>query len=198
MIAYLTGAVHDIKQQQLVILVNGIGFAVHVPSRYCLQKGQQATLEIYCHMTQDNGLQLYGFETIDERAVFVLIISCSGLGPKIGLAVLGALTPPLFASAVLSHDIKTLSSIEGIGVKKAESMVLQLKDKISKLALTHSDTLSNNAAGHVKQLSDVLVSLGYSRTEISMVLEHLRQAGTFQQGSFDELVRKGLGFLAKK
>lgn len=196
MIAYLSGTVHDIKPPLITLVVNGIGFAVNVPARYSLQKGSLVTLEIYSHMTQDNGIQLFGFENSDEKSVFALIISCSGLGPRIGLAVLSSLTPSLFVSAILTSDIKGLSSIEGIGPKKAESMILQLKDKASKVALDQSEITVG--AGHVKQLSDVLASLGYSRSEITSALEHLRQQGMLQQAPFDELVRKGLGFLAKK
>lgn len=196
MIAYLSGTVHDVRIPYVTIIANGIGFAVQVPAKYTIQKGGALALEIYSHTTQDNGVQLFGFENIDEKNVFMLIIGCSGLGPKIGLAVLSALTPTLFVSAILTSDVKGLSSVEGIGPKKAESMVMQLKDKVSKLALDQKEITTG--AGNVKQLSDVLASLGYSRSEITLALEHLRQGGLLQQASFDELVRKGLGFLAKK
>jgi holliday junction DNA helicase RuvA len=198
MISYLHGTVHGSKPPLVTLVVNGIGFAVHIPARYVVQKGAQVSLEIYCHMTQDHGMQLYGFETIDEKMVFAHIIGCSGLGPKIGLAVLGSLTPALFVSAVLSGDVKTLSGIDGIGAKKAESMVMQLKDKVAKLAITQDGLPGSQSMGHVKQLSDVLGSLGYSRQEITAALEHLRQNGLLQQASFEEIVRKGLGFLSKK
>jgi Holliday junction DNA helicase RuvA len=196
MIAYLSGTVHDVRIPSVIILANGIGFTVQIPAKYAIQKGAMVALEVYSHTTQDNGTQLFGFETVDEKNIFMLIISCSGLGPRIGLAILSALTPSLFVSAILTSDVKGLSGIEGIGPKKAESMIVQLKDKVSKLALDQAEMTSS--AGNVKQLSDVLASLGYSRSEITSVLEHLRHGGLLQSASFDELVRKGLGFLAKK
>lgn len=75
---------------------------------------------------------------------------------------------------------------------------MQLKDKVSKLSLTNADETLSLSATNVKQLSDVLTSLGYSRLEITAALEHLKQNGLLQQAQFDELVRKGLGFLAKR
>jgi holliday junction DNA helicase RuvA len=197
MVSYLAGTVREIHPPSITLVVNGIGFAVYVPSRYQFEKDNPAELEIYTHVTQEQGMQLFGFKTSDERATFGLILTCSGIGPRIGLAILSSLTPALFASAVISGDIKALSSIEGIGPKKAESIIMQLRDKIAKLALREPGA-EISSASRIKQVADVLSSLGYSRPEITAALGHLREAGLPPEASFDELLRKALALFAKK
>ena len=197
-IAYLSGLVRVAQGSVITLVVNGIGFLVHVPSSYSLSMGSAAELEIYTHVTQEQGMQLFGFQSSDERIVFKLIIGCSGLGPKIALALLSNLTPSLFISAIMTGDSRALSSVEGIGAKKAESMIMQLKDKVAKLVLTGEPKQESRAMLTLKQLSDVLSSLGYSRLEITRALQYLQENGLLGQASFDELLRKALALLAKK
>ena len=90
-------------------------------------------MQTYMHWNQDNGPTLYGFNSILEKTVFLLIISCSGIGPKIGLAVLHHLEPATFVQAIIEENIKVLSSISGIGAKKAEQICVALKHKVAKL-----------------------------------------------------------------
>ena len=196
MIAYLFGQIRDIRSGHITLVVNGIGFDLQIPQSYQFQIGSQVAFEVYTHSNQEQGAQLFGFNTVDERHIFTLVISCSGVGPKIGLAVLSSLTPALFISAVMTGDIKTLSSIDGIGRKKAESMIMQLKDKVAKFALSGTEQVSHSAQS-VKQVSDVLDSLGYTRQEVTGALERLRGDGMLDV-SFDEMLRKSLGYLAKR
>lgn len=198
MISYLAGTVRDVRMPYVTVVTNGIGFLVQVPSKYNLAVGASVELDIYTHVHQDNGMQLFGFFNADERALFTLIIGCSGIGPKIALAVLGGLSPTLFVSAVMTGDIRAFSGIEGIGPKKAENIILQLKDKVGKLALTGLDHLESPAVASIKQLSDVLTSLGYTRSETTACLEQVKKEGLFERASFDELIRKALAFMTKK
>lgn len=178
------------------VMVQGIGFGVNVPNHYQFAQGATVQLEIYTHVTQDAGMQLFGFLTEDEKAVFMLIISCSGMGPKIGLGLLSELTPAQCVQAILTNDIKTLSSISGIGRKKAESLALQLKDKVEKLMLA-STTHVPQATMALKNINDALYSLGYSRQEVASAMEFLKQSQLLEV-PFDEMLRKSLGFLAKR
>lgn len=198
MIAYLSGIVKDFKPSSITLLVNGVGFLVQVPDQYNFQINENISLEIYSHYNQENGTQLFGFKTKDEKTVFSLILSCSGVGPKIGLAALSMISPSVFVSSIMTEDLKTLSSIDGVGRKKAESIVLQLKDKVSKVALTGGEGIPQSASS-IKQLNEVLTSLGYGRHEISATMESLKQAQAFNSKmSLDELVRKALTLLSKK
>lgn len=196
MINCLSGAVHNQKGSMVTVMVQGIGFGVNVPNHYQFTPGATAQLEIYTHVTQDAGMQLFGFLTEDEKAIFMLVISCSGMGPKIGLGLLSELAPAQFVQAILTNDIKTLSSISGIGRKKAESLALQLKDKVEKLMLA-SATQVPQATIALKNINDALYSLGYSRQEVASAMEFLKESQLLEV-SFDEMLRKSLGFLAKR
>ncbi len=197
MIAYLTGTAHAVQTPHITLVANGIGFLVTVPSNVHATLGGPLELAIYTHVTQDQGMQLFGFASSDERHIFSLIIACSGIGPKIGLAILGALSPALFVSAVLSGDVRAFHGIDGVGPKKAESLIMQLKDKIGKLSLSPEFSQTPTVSS-IKQLSEVLASLGYSRAETSACLEHLKKEGWLEHATFDALLRKGLAFFAKK
>ena len=118
------------------------------------------------------------------------------MGPKIGLAVLGALTPSQVISSLLTNDIKTLSSIDVIGRKKAENMVLQLREKAEKMTL-QDITQCTAAVSLVKRLSDVLYSLGYTRQEVTGALEYVKDAQT-PDVPFDTIFKRAMTFLVKK
>lgn len=197
MIYTLSGLVKHTSNQLVIIDVAGVGFGINVPSEHKYTKNSSVTLFTYMHFNPEQGPQLFGFETELEKTAFSYIISCSGIGPKIGLAVLNQLSAEQFLQAITIADYKALSSISGIGAKKAESMVLQLKDKISKLQFipTTNASLSNIAA--IKQVSQALDSLNYSRPEITMALEQIKEQG-LQSATFDEMLRKALSVLAKR
>lgn len=199
MICSLKGTVIAQEQWMLIVDVQGIGYGVQVahPELYSLQ--QQTTLMTFEHWNQETGPQLFGFSSLFERNVFMMLVGCSGIGPKIALSILSQTTPADLISSVLVGDVKTLSSLKGVGPKKAESLILQLQDKVKKLE-SHQDiaALGEQPAllSNLKSVSEVLSSLSYSRTEISQALDHLKSQAT-ATSSFDELVRKALGFLAK-
>jgi holliday junction DNA helicase RuvA len=197
MIAYFSGIVREVRGSSLVLVVNNIGFMVQVPARYHFVPGASVELAIYTHVTQEQGLQFFGFEQSDERELFALILGCSGIGPKVALALVNGLTPAAFVTAVLTGDTRALSSVDGVGPKKAESIILQLKDKVTKVAFAQDSTRSSVVV-HLKQLSDALFSLGYSRFEVTSALEQIKREGSLEVSSFDVLLRKSLAVLAKR
>lgn len=197
MIYMLSGTVKQTSNQLVVLDVGGVGFGVFVPTEHRYTKDTKATLFTYFHFNPEQGPQLYGFENELEKTAFGYIISCSGIGPKIGLAVLSQLSAEQFLQAITLADYKALSSINGIGAKKAESMVMQLKDKISKLQFIPSTSASSSNIAAIKQVSQALDSLNYSRPEITMALEEIKQQG-LQNATFDEMLRKALSVLAKR
>ena len=132
MISYVRGVL-DYKEPNLVIVdINGIGYEVFVPlSTY--QKlpavGGQVKLHTYHHVRED-AMQLYGFLSSEEKEVFELVLSISGVGTKVALSILSFISVNEFRRAIAQGDMKTLTKIPGIGKKSAERMVLELKDKI--------------------------------------------------------------------
>lgn len=197
MISCLTGIIKEIKEQSLVLEVNNIGFAVAMPRTEHFKKDASVSLQTYLHWNQESGPALFGFETEVERSVFLLVTACSGIGPKIGLAVLKHMQPALFIKAVQTSDEKALSSVPGIGAKKAEQMIVQLRHKVEKLLESGIVIKGDNSLTHISTISDVLTSLNYSRQEISAALSYIKDSDAQQQTTFDQLLRQALSFLSK-
>ena len=199
MIAYLRGTVQEVTAQAIILDVGGVGYGVQVPDSYSFEKGKNCELYIHMHWNQENGPALFGFMTAAQKNIFMLIIGCSGMGPKIGVALLGHMQPGAFLAAVTLGDIKALSAINGIGPKKAESLVLQLRDKVAKMVQSGAIVDEPAVLSNFKDISEVLTSLNYTRAEINGALEHIKKITTSQaQSSFDELMRHALAFLSKK
>jgi Holliday junction DNA helicase RuvA len=200
MLSYLRGTICSILQNAIILDTHGIGFSFQVPSPEFFQGKKEVTVPIYMHWNAENGPSLYGFSSDLEKTVFLLIISCSGLGPKIGLAVLHQMSPGAFLQAIQEGDHKALSGVNGIGAKKAEQIIVQLRHKVAKL-VESGVALEGEAQASLEQwrnITQVLESLNYSRQEIERALSHLRETGGGKAPSFDGLVRKALSFLAKK
>lgn len=197
MIAYLEGVIKEIDNQLVIININGVGYGVSVINNSSFIVGATISLYIRLCWHQDEGPILYGFKSKDERVVFDLITSCSGVGPKIGLAALEVMSPDVFLQAIIEKDIKLLSTVSGIGAKKAESMILQLKDKVAKLIDEGFQIKEAAGLGAFKDLSGVLTSLGYSQKEISPAIDYAREQLP-ASSSFDECLRKALSYLSKK
>lgn len=199
MIQTIKGTVTVIEAQTITIELCGLGFGIQVTHPELYTTGSQAQLTTYLHWHQETGPQLFGFATALERQLFILTISCSGIGPKMALSLLSQISASSFAAAVALGDVKVLSSLKGIGTKKAESIILQLQDKIKKVDAPEENTpgdTNGQTLLQLKNVSDVLVSLNYSRQEITSAIDHLKHNEP-GKSSFDELIRKALAFLAK-
>lgn len=201
MFSYLCGVVKQAQDQSIVVDVRGIGFSLLVANPELFLREKEMIVFTYMHWSQEQGPTLYGFLNAQERAVFLLVISCSGIGPKIALLVLQKLTPFNFLKAIQSNDVKVLSSISGIGPKKAEQLIMQLKHKVASLFEQEWPKEEGQDAALLEQwkdISQVLQSLNYSRAEIEQALGHISQEGLGQAVPFDLLMRKALSFLAKR
>ena len=197
MINQLTGIVKSVENHAIHLAVGPMGFALQVPNGMEFSIGKQALVHIYMHWNSESGPSFYGFKEVLDKQVFELVISCSGIGPKIGLAVLGDLGASGFVSAVQMDSAKTLSKVNGIGVKKAEQIVFQLRSKVEKLISSGVQLGGNSAA--LEQWNTVLQaleSLNYSRSEISHAMGQLKKDAP-QGATFDQLMRKALNLLAK-
>jgi Holliday junction DNA helicase RuvA len=167
MIAFLRGRVLDKGPGRVVVDVQGVGYDVHVPlSTYydVGEPGGDVSLRIHTHVRED-ALLLYGFITELEQQVFERLITISGIGPKLGIAVLSGIEPRELVTAVGRADVARLTRVPGIGRKTAERIVLELKDKLGALVVPTLDQPAAAAAGD--RLRDDLLSalhnLGYQR-----------------------------------
>jgi Holliday junction DNA helicase RuvA len=199
MIEHLHGTIASVRDATIVLVVQGVGFTVQVPTSTIYHPQQQVALTTYLHWNQEQGPSLYGFVTELERKLFMMIIDCSGIGPKIALAVLANLGPERFIAAVHGNNEKELSSVSGIGPKKAEQMLIQLRDKVAKLIKMDSSlaTMSTPLIPW-NEAAQVLESLNYSKPEIADALKYVRDTHGQGEYAFDQLVRHALSFLAKK
>ncbi len=201
MISSLKGIVQIQKNDALVLQMAGFGLQVSVPESLIALVGSELELHTHMHWSQENGPSLFGFVDVAQRELFCLLISVSGIGPRMALALLSAFSVTVLAEAVVSGNIALLSSVSGIGRKKAELLILSLKDKIQKVDLYSSsaDTKSGGSFGiYMRDLTDALTSLGYSRQEILLAVDQLRSVDAVSTMSFDQLLRKALQVLAKK
>ncbi len=198
MLASLSGTVQSLSTQLVVIDVGGIGFAVVVARETAFTLDQKIQLYTHLHWNQEQGPSLFGFITEAERTVFLLLISCSGVGPKLALAVLADLGVSPFIEAVQSGNEGALSSVSGIGEKKAEQIIVHLKHKVAKLMVTGASFEGAKVDERWHEVAQVLQTLNYSRTEISGAMSYVREACKGKQESFDQMMRHALSFLSKK
>jgi Holliday junction DNA helicase RuvA len=149
---------------------------------------------VHTNFREDDGTSLYGFPTKEERALFRLLLTVSGIGPKVGLSILSSVTVEDIAEAIITEDLKKLTSINGVGKKTAQRLILELKDKVADMRLMMrikkpglADTTSADAV-------DALQALGYSRTVSVDAVEKAR--GTFtSQPKVEELIKVSLRYL---
>ncbi len=205
MISYLQGALAEKTPTRVVIDVQGIGFEVFIPvSTYdrLPREGDNTVLRTYMHI-RDDAMQLYGFASEVERALFVMLISSvSGIGPKIGLNMLSALPAPVLCEAIVQEDVKALIRINGVGKRTAERLVVELKDKIGEVAPEiaaggRSDRGNGEALQAAEDAINGLVTLGFkaeaSRTAVGAVSADLSEG----EQTADNLIRAALVTLNK-
>lgn len=198
MIHCITGTIKDIKEQSVIINIGSIELNIAVPISTKFHQGQLISLPTHLHWNQDFGPSLFGFETEFDKTVFLLIISCSGIGPKIGLAVLSHLGAQGFIDAISSADEKALGRVSGIGPKKAEQIIVNLKHKIIQLISSGKCTSDGLKSQTWQEVSQALESLNYSRNEITSAMHFLAGNSSAEEPTFPILLRTALGFLAKK
>lgn len=196
MIAFLHGKLAESTPTSVVVDVNGVGYAVFIPlSSYdkLPVKGGDVKLLTYHHVIPREGTQqLFGFATAEERDMFLLLISVTGIGPKLALNILSSASISTLRGAIVSGDSKTLSALRGIGKKTAERLVVELKDKLG--AATPFETKGRAATPEEQKLTDAvlaLVSLGYKQMDAhKAILIAAEKLGA--KANVEELVRAAL------
>lgn len=197
MIGMVIGKITAIHKQSVLVMSGPIGIEVAIPHIANVQIGQDIQLHTYLQWSADQGPSLYGFATHAEKTAFLVVISCSGIGPKIGLAVLSDLGVNGFLEAIHTGNDKMLSQVSGIGAKKAEQMIVQLKHKIDQLQDLGISPNTNSVGAQFSTVAQALESLNYSRAEIARAMHHIKSASTTQP-TFDLLMRQALSFLSKQ
>ncbi|HEX7777756.1 MAG TPA: Holliday junction branch migration protein RuvA [Vicinamibacterales bacterium] len=196
MIAHLAGTLLEKHVQRLVVDVGGVGYDVHVPlsTFYAVgEPGARVVLRVHTHVRED-ALQLFGFVTALELSLFQRLISVSGIGPKVALAVLSGIEPADLIRAVKGSDIARLTRIPGVGKKTSERIVVELRDRLPTVEEpAASDTVSD--AGDVRDnVLSALVNLGYQRASVEKTVDSVLRR--IESREFEPLLREVLKSLS--
>lgn len=194
MIGRLRGRLVQKQVEEVIVEAGGVGYAVQCPLTVLEAlppEGSEATLVVHTHVRED-ALVLFGFCTADERQLFRLLIGTSGIGPKLALACLSGLDAERLARAIVDEDTKALALIPGIGKRTAERIILELKEKVRRVAPGRPAVAP--ATVRLDDLASALRNLGYAPKEVDKLIAGLsEQAGGL---SFEELLREALRRLA--
>lgn len=197
MIARLSGTLLEKHVQRLVIDVSGVGYDVLVPlsTFYAVgESGARVTLRIHTHVRED-ALQLFGFFTPLEQDLFERLITVSGIGPKLALAVLSGIESGDLVKAIRSSDIARLTRTPGIGRKTAERLIVELKDRMP-LAVAGEEAAPIDAPGSLRDdVMSALVNLGYQRHSIEKTMDAVLKRD--ESSDFETVLRQILRELAR-
>lgn len=195
MFEYIRGVLQYKGTDYCVVDVNGVGFKIftsHITASGIGQAGETVTLFTYMNVKEDD-ISLFGFASREELSVFNMLISVSGVGPKMGIALLAAMSPSEFSLAVATGDYKAISKSKGIGPKLAQRIVLELKDKINKDIKSQEqapeETFEPVPTGYISNDAiSALMVLGYSSKEASKLVAKVYKDGM----TLEETVRQAL------
>ena len=210
MLAYIKGTLEIKMSDYVVIDVGGLGYKINM-SGASIDKigniGDTVKVHTYYRVREDD-ISIFGFNKIEELRMFELLISVSGVGAKTALTMLAVCEPSDFALAVISEDIKVLTSIPGIGPKSAKRIVLELKDKIKKqeqideltkavekIEISSKMQTAIEEDNKISEAVAALQVLGYSKKEIEMAFNKIPDK---KELTTEDLIKKGLVLLSRK
>ncbi len=200
MIAYLKGRVLTLTAETAIVEVGGIGYEVYCSGSAFKKAAVGETVELHTYLQiKEDGVTLFGFASPKEKEVFLKLIEVSGVGPKLGIAVLTGLTADEFATAVATADVKRLASVKGLGKKTAEKIVLELNGKISAAEVINASadpiTAAMQAAAEPalsredEDAVSALMGLGFTKNESVQAVKRAKETGA---KTTEEIIRKAL------
>lgn len=198
MIAYVRGKVLAVTEETAIIDVGGIGYELYCSAGAFRKATVGETAELFTYLqVKEDGVTLFGFESGKEKELFLKLITVSGVGPKMGIAVLSAMSGEDFARAIATGDAKRLSTVKGLGKKTAEKIILELHGKISAMEIMGANADEPTPAKPVEgKLSpadedavSALMGLGFTRSESVQGVKKARELGA---DTVEEIILKAL------
>lgn len=181
MIGYLKGKVINVSAETALVVVGGVGYEVYCSGSAfsSMSEGQECELYTYMQVSEQNGVQLFGFSSLQEKAMFLKLISVSGVGPKMGLGVLTYMNVNDVAIAVATGDVKALSNVKGLGKKTAERIILELREKVAMPATGGKIAPApvQPVGGGDEDAVVALTTLGFTRAEAERAVSRAKQGG---------------------
>lgn len=200
MIGHITGVIYSKTPQAVIIHTGGVGYEVLVPlsTYYALpEQSDSVSLHIYTHVRED-ALVLFGFHARLEKDLFLLLISVSGIGPKLALNILSGIGPEELLNAIAQGDATRLQSIPGVGRKIAERISLELRDKASRIVgqafAPAPQVRETTEKGLLDDAISALVNLGYTAKAAKQAVEKARDS--LDEASLEGIIREALRRLA--
>ena len=179
MIDYIKGTIIELSPAELILENNGIGYSVLISLQtyQVLQEKKEAKVYIFHYLREDME-EFYGFATKDERELFELLISVSGIGVASARMMLSSLSAEEIRQAILSEDVARIKSIKGIGVKSAQRLIIELKDKVVKGEGSDSTELFGGTARNeiVEEASRALIMLGFAKPAVNKAIQAILKA----------------------
>lgn len=207
MIRYVQGVLVGNAVGEIIVDNQGIGYAINVPvsiDEYLPSLGEEVKIYTYFSVRED-AMQLYGFINYEDLQMFKLLISVNGIGPKVALGIMGALSSDEIRYAVMAEDEKTIAKAPGIGAKSAKKVILELKDKIDleEMLLQGTDAVQNKKTlqsqdskqqdqSIVREAIEALVVLGYSKTEATKAVKAVEMT---EEMTVEELLKQSLMYM---
>ena len=200
MYEYLTGVVTFINPYYLVIETNGIGYQIALGNPYRYSSKLNKEIKLYVHQViREDAHLLYGFDSLEEKQLFLRLVSVSGIGPKSALAIMASDDHSGLIQAVETGDVTYLTKFPGVGKKTAQQMILELKGKFGELSIdTPFNLFDESTAQDATALSEAmeaLSALGYSDKEVKRVEKQLKEVENL---TTDEYLRQALKLMMKK
>lgn len=191
---YIKGTLVQKGDNYLVVDANGVGYMIYTSLTSLAdvgETGRNVTMYTYLHVREDV-MDLYGFATVEEKNMFMHLISVSGVGPKAALAILSVTTPAKFAVAVVTNDVKTITKASGVGPKMAQRVILELKDKLKteELEIDADEDTGEIPSDNKNEAISALIVLGYSPSDAQKAVKGID--GTL---NVEEIIKKALSSL---
>lgn len=193
MIGYLKGKILSLSEDTALIETGGVGYEVLCSASALAALSGKEEGEVYTYLqVREDGISLFGFSSPAEKNMFLKLVSVSGVGPKMGIAVLSGMDINSLAVAIASSDVKRLSTVKGLGKKTAERIILELREKVSGTA--EAPAKAGTAPVIPAQDGDedavvALMSLGFTRAESTRAIEKARAGGAV---SLEDVIRAAL------
>jgi Holliday junction DNA helicase RuvA len=198
LIAYLEGKLVEKSPTHLILEVNGVGYSVDIPvSTYSsLGEAGQTVRVLTCQQVREDELKLYGFSSKPEKELFELLVNVNGVGPKMALSILSCIPVEEFQRSVLQEDMDVLTAISGVGKKTAQRLIVELKEKLSKVDLGERKEFKEKETAFAPALDEAimaLVSLGYTKPDAKKCLERVVQEAK-EILPVEELIKRALKY----
>ena len=207
MFYYISGKLALLDPSFAVVDAGGVGYKLSISQTTYSQLSHSGisanNVTLYTYMAvREDGIELYGFNSVEELDAYKLLITVSGVGPKAAISILSQLTPKRLTVAILNDDKRSISQANGIGPKTAARIILELKDKLAKVSFSAdaddaasvtNDLAASNGSNNRADAQDALIALGYSRNEAYNVLKTIDTSSM----ELDDIIRLALKKIMK-